>query len=361
MDVKLRKLASHVTNNQPSWAFSLHNLWINCTVCYSSPLQLDLWKLVTQTDDRLVQDGLRVDLNPRISKICASWMSVWNISANCVLVPLEFNLNWNIWKPSLKTSPLDFSGQRLGNTSLFVFLRFHCLFLEVSPKVEKTTAILSITSLHVMCKKECKYAFMKFKSIANDRQFCHICSETKNLGDDLSATSCKTGMGSVFPLTPLGRSTAGWLSVGRDVTVALSTKSLRYCFHIQKDAWWAGDSPGISLETNGRLLFLLIDNWFDKIILVPGSGQRLFHVKVLVPSYTNLQDSLNCFLVRPYLKYLTHYLPPAWPLPFLHTGISRKERQKFESAYLSPDYYTARGLSSTSKAQISHSGLHNRS
>ena len=26
---------------------------------------------------------LRVDLNPRISKICASWMSVWNISANC--------------------------------------------------------------------------------------------------------------------------------------------------------------------------------------------------------------------------------------------------------------------------------------
>ena len=28
-------------------------------------------------------------------------------------------------KPFLKTSPLDFSGQRLGNTSLVVFLRFH--------------------------------------------------------------------------------------------------------------------------------------------------------------------------------------------------------------------------------------------
>jgi len=40
---------------------------------------------------------LRVDLNPRISKIFASWMSVWNISANYVLVPLKFNLNWNIW------------------------------------------------------------------------------------------------------------------------------------------------------------------------------------------------------------------------------------------------------------------------
>ena len=68
---------------------------------------------------------LRVDLNPRISKICASWMSVWNISANYVLVPLKFNLNWNIWNSFLKTSPLDFSGQRLGNTSLVVFLRFH--------------------------------------------------------------------------------------------------------------------------------------------------------------------------------------------------------------------------------------------
>ena len=60
---------------------------------------------------------LRVDLNPRISKICASWMTVWNISANHVLVPLKFNLNWNIWNPFLKTSPLDFGGQRLGNTS----------------------------------------------------------------------------------------------------------------------------------------------------------------------------------------------------------------------------------------------------
>jgi len=63
---------------------------------------------------------LRVDLNPRISKICTSWMSVWNISANYVFVSLKFNLNWNIWKPFLKSLPLDFSGQRLGNTSLVV-------------------------------------------------------------------------------------------------------------------------------------------------------------------------------------------------------------------------------------------------
>jgi len=73
----------------------------------------------------LLLNLLRVDLNPRISKICASWMTVWNIPANYVLVPLKFNLNWNIWNPFLQTSPLDFSRQRLGNTSLVVFLRFH--------------------------------------------------------------------------------------------------------------------------------------------------------------------------------------------------------------------------------------------
>ena len=75
---------------------------------------------------------LRVHLNPRIWKICASWMSVWNISANYVLVPLKFDLNWNIWKPFLKSSPLNFSGQRLGNTSLVVFFRFHSFSLVVT-------------------------------------------------------------------------------------------------------------------------------------------------------------------------------------------------------------------------------------
>jgi len=82
-------------------------------------------KILLISFSRCSSPPLRVDLNPRISKICASWMSMWNISANYVLVPLKFNLNWNIWNPFLKTSPLDFSGQRLGNTSLVVFLRFH--------------------------------------------------------------------------------------------------------------------------------------------------------------------------------------------------------------------------------------------
>jgi len=95
-----------------------------------------LWPKPPETFERKLspfwlKEPLRVDLNPRISKICASWMSVWNISANYVMVPLKFNLNWNIWKPFLKSSPLDFSGQRLGNTSLVVFLRFHSFPLVV--------------------------------------------------------------------------------------------------------------------------------------------------------------------------------------------------------------------------------------
>ena len=58
-------------------------------------------------------------------------MSVWNISANYVLVPLKFNLKCNIWKPFLKSSPLDFSGERLWNTSLVVFLWLHSFSLVV--------------------------------------------------------------------------------------------------------------------------------------------------------------------------------------------------------------------------------------
>ena len=98
----------------------------------------------------------------------------------------------------------------------------------------------------------------------------------------MSTTSCKTGTSWVFPL-PLGRSKAVSLTVGRDVTVALSTKSLRKCFHIQKDASWAGDSPGISLETNGHVLSLVIDNWCDEIIIVPGPGTKAFSREIACP------------------------------------------------------------------------------
>ena len=37
-------------------------------------------------------------------------------------------------------------------------------------------------------------------------------------------------------------------------------------------------------------------------------GQRLFHVRDLVLSYTKIQIVMNCFLVLPYPKFLGHYL-----------------------------------------------------
>jgi len=72
------------------------------------------------------------------------------MSANYVVVPLKFNLNWNIWIPFLKTWPLDFSGQRLGNTSLVVFLRFHSFSQVV--KWPEFVRLYTTNTLHVQCQ-----------------------------------------------------------------------------------------------------------------------------------------------------------------------------------------------------------------
>ena len=69
---------------------------------------------------------------------------------------------------------------------------------------------------------------------------------------------------------PMNASWQGCLTVGRDVTVVLSTRSQWKCLHIQKDASWAGDSPGVSLKTIGLSIFLLFDFWCYKIIIVSG-------------------------------------------------------------------------------------------
>ena len=66
----------------------------------------------------------------------------------------------------------------------------------------------------------------------------------------------------LFPLTPLGRRRAGWLAVGRDETVALSTKSLRKCLHIQKwcvksrrFSWYKfGKKRPVSFSVNWQLV-----------------------------------------------------------------------------------------------------------
>jgi hypothetical protein len=71
---------------------------------------------------------LRVDLNPRILKICVLWMSVWNISGNYVLVPVKFN--WieifenHSWNLHILISAGKDLGTRVWSCSLD-FIHFH--------------------------------------------------------------------------------------------------------------------------------------------------------------------------------------------------------------------------------------------
>jgi len=119
----------------------------------------------------------------------------------------------------------------------------------------------------------------------------------------MSASSCKTGTSWVLPLTPLDRITAVWLTVRREVSVALSHGWLWKCDHIQKDASSAGNSPGINFKANGPLSFLLFDNWCYKIILVQGPRTKLFDVRNLVPPYMKLQVLVKLFSCPIIYKY----------------------------------------------------------
>jgi len=65
-----------------------------------------------------------------IEDLCLVNVSVKYFSKLCFGTS-KMQLNWNIWKPFLKSSPFDFSGQRPRNTSLVVFLRFHSFSLVV--------------------------------------------------------------------------------------------------------------------------------------------------------------------------------------------------------------------------------------
>jgi len=58
------------------------------------------------------------------------WMSVKYFSKLCFGTS-KIELNWNIWKPFLKSSTFDFNEQRLGHTSLVVFLQFYSISLVV--------------------------------------------------------------------------------------------------------------------------------------------------------------------------------------------------------------------------------------
>ena len=71
-----------------------------------------------------------------------------------------------------------------------------------------------------------------------------------------------------------GEELAGWLWEG--MRLWQCPQNHYEMFSYQNDASRAGDFPGISLQKNFCLLFLLIDNWCDEITLVPFPGTRLF-------------------------------------------------------------------------------------
>jgi len=87
--------------------------------------------LENQFQYRSVKTGLKGGPEPsNFEDLCLVNVSVKYFSKLCFGTS-KIQLNCNIWKPFLKSSPLDFSGQRLGNTSLVVFLRFHSFSLVV--------------------------------------------------------------------------------------------------------------------------------------------------------------------------------------------------------------------------------------
>jgi len=155
----------------------------------------------------------------------------------------------------------------------------------------------------------------------------------KNLGDDMSATSCKTGTSWVLPLTPLHRITAVWLTVGSEVSVALSHGWLWKCDHIRKDASSAGNSPGINFKANGQLFFVLLDNWCYKIILVPGPRTKLFDVRNLVLPYMKLQVLVELFSCPTIYKIPEILSPMRLALKLNWTHHQRAPDTTFDNQY----------------------------
>ena len=86
-------------------------------------------------------------------------------------------------------------------------------------------------------------------------------------------------------------------------------KIITKMYHIQKDASWAGDSPGISLKTNSQLPFLLIDFWCYKIIIVPGPGTNAFSRERPCPTIyknPNCVELISCPTISKILGTCPH-------------------------------------------------------
>ena len=72
-------------------------------------------------------------------------------------------------------------------------------------------------------------------------------------------------------------------------------------------------SRHIILKTNGQLLFVLIDNWCYKIIIVPGPRTKCFDVTNLVLPYMKLQvldELFSCPIIYQYPETLSLFSQP---------------------------------------------------
>ena len=124
----------------------------------------------------------------------------------------------------------------------------------------------------------------------------------------MSATSCKTDTSWVLPLTPLDRITTVWLTVGRQVSVALSHGWLWKWDHIQKDASSAGNSPGINFKQTAHYLFCYLTIGVTKSSLSKDLGQSFLTWETLSHHVWSCRFWLNCFLVLSYINILRHAL-----------------------------------------------------
>jgi len=125
--------------------------------------------------------------------------------------------------------------------------------------------------------------------------------ETKNLGDDMSATSCKTGTICVFKICPLAR----WQGSGMERAVACREGHYVMYNHISKDAPEVCTSTRTIMKANNLRLVLL---FCDLLSLSHFLGQGFFTWVCLSHHIHFANIVLNCFLVPSYWKFLTHYL-----------------------------------------------------
>jgi len=58
----------------------------------------------------------------------------------------------------------------------------------------------------------------------------------------------------------------------------------------------------MSLETNDHLLFLLIDNWCDEIIIVPGHGTKAFSRESACPTIYKSAGFCGIVFLSPHIS-----------------------------------------------------------